>query len=85
MERFTRTLFIQSLFKINVSNKIKTELHSTLIQKDIANLLGSSDDNFADIIGSYRAPIERLLSLEKLLSKYYVASNKTIFFNTNGC
>jgi hypothetical protein len=43
-----------SLFKINVSNKIKTELHSTLIQKDIANLLGSSDDNFADIIGNYR-------------------------------
>jgi triacylglycerol esterase/lipase EstA (alpha/beta hydrolase family) len=43
-----------SLFKINVSNKIKTELHYTLIRKDIANLLGSSDDNFADIIGSYR-------------------------------
>jgi hypothetical protein len=40
-----------SWFKKDDNDKIKAELQSGLIQKDIANLLGSSDDNFADMIG----------------------------------
>lgn len=40
-----------SLFKKDDNDKVTAELWSDLIQKDIANLLGSSDDNFADIIG----------------------------------
>jgi triacylglycerol esterase/lipase EstA (alpha/beta hydrolase family) len=39
-----------NLFK-NDKDKVIAELQSCLIQEDIANLLGSSDDNFADIIG----------------------------------
>jgi pimeloyl-ACP methyl ester carboxylesterase len=41
-----------SLFKINDSKKVTSELHSTLIRNDVANLLGSSDDNFAETIGT---------------------------------
>lgn len=33
------------------NDKVTAELQSCLIREDIANLLGSSDDNFADIIG----------------------------------
>jgi pimeloyl-ACP methyl ester carboxylesterase len=40
-----------SLFKKDDNDKVTAELWSDLIQKDIINLLGSSDDNFADIIG----------------------------------
>lgn len=40
-----------SLFKNDDNDKVTAELWSDLIQKDIINLLGSSDDNFADIIG----------------------------------
>ena len=40
-----------SLFKKDDNDKVKPELWSDLIQRDIVNLLGSSDDNFADIIG----------------------------------
>ena len=39
-----------SWFNKDVNVKVKAELQSDLIQKDIANLLGSSDDNFADTI-----------------------------------
>ena len=41
-----------SWFKKDDNDKVKAELQSDLIQKDIANLLGSSDDNFADRIGA---------------------------------
>ena len=40
-----------SSFKINDNKKVSAELCSTLIQEDVANLLGSSDDNFAVRIG----------------------------------
>ena len=40
-----------SWFKKENNDKVKAELQSDLIQEDIANLLGSSDDNFADMIG----------------------------------
>ena len=42
-----------SWFNKDVNVKVKAELQSDLIQKDIANLLGSSDDNFADTIGPF--------------------------------
>ena len=41
------SLFIQN----DDNDEVKAELQSDLIQKDIINLLGFSDDNFADIIG----------------------------------
>ena len=41
-----------SSFKVSDSKKVSAELMSTLIQKDVATLLGSSDDNFADTIGA---------------------------------
>ena len=40
-----------SWFIKNDNDKVTAELQSCLIREDIANLLGSSDDNFADIIG----------------------------------
>jgi hypothetical protein len=40
-----------NLFKKDDNDKVTAELMSTLIQEDVANLLGSSDDNFADTIG----------------------------------
>ncbi|HKR72937.1 MAG TPA: hypothetical protein VJR94_02380 [Candidatus Nitrosocosmicus sp.] len=41
-----------SWFKKDNNNKVMAELQSCLIREDIVDLLGSSDDNFADIIGS---------------------------------
>jgi triacylglycerol esterase/lipase EstA (alpha/beta hydrolase family) len=40
-----------SWFKKDDNDKVIAELHSCLIREDIVDLLGSSDDNFADIIG----------------------------------
>jgi hypothetical protein len=42
---------MEPTFSVNDDKKVSAELMSTLIQKDVANLLGSSDDNFADTIG----------------------------------
>ena len=41
-----------SWFKKDNNDKVMAELQSCLIREDILHLLGSSDDNFADIIGS---------------------------------
>lgn len=47
---YTNTLH-SSFFKNSGDDKVSTELKSILIREDVANLLGSSDDNFADMIG----------------------------------
>ena len=41
-----------SWFNNDDNNKVIAELQSCLIRQDIVDLLGSSDDNFADIIGN---------------------------------
>lgn len=45
-----------SWFNKDNNNKVMAELQSCLIREDIVQLLGSSDDNFADIIGSIPDP-----------------------------
>jgi len=54
-----------SSFKINDNKNVSAELLSTLIQEDVANLLGSSDDNFADTIGTDSHTSARIFICEK--------------------
>ena len=42
-----------SWYKKDDNNEVIAELQSCLIREDIVDLLGSSDDNFADLIGSF--------------------------------
>lgn len=49
-----------SFFRNKDDGKVTTELESFLAQKDVADLLGSSDDNFAEMIGGISSERDRM-------------------------